>query len=174
MVLGGTVAVLWTVYLVNLLLGGWLLRYGVIPRTDVGLRGILFAPFLHVNLAHIVANTVPFVILGWLVTLRDQRHFLTVTAIAMLGAGIFAWLFGAPGSVHVGASGVVFGYLGFLMLSGWFDRSIAAIMISVAVTVVWGGLVFGVLPGMPGVSWQGHLGGFVGGVFAARHYRKLS
>lgn len=171
-VLGGCIAVLWTVYLVNLLLAGSLLRYGVIPRSEIGLRGVIFAPFLHVNLAHIVANTVPFLILGWLVTLRDPRHFLTVTAMAMLGSGIMAWLFGAPGTVHVGASGVVFGYLGFLMLSGWFDRSIGAIVMSVVVTVLWGGLVFGVMPGLPGVSWQGHLGGFIGGILAARHYRK--
>jgi membrane associated rhomboid family serine protease len=160
------------VFAANLLLGGALLAYGVIPRTEVGLRGIIFAPFLHASLAHIVANTVPFLILGWLVMLRDPRHFLTVTAMAMLGSGMFAWAFGAAGSVHIGASGVIFGYLGFLMLCGWFDRRAGAIVMSIVVTILWGGLVFGVLPGVPGVSWQGHLGGFIGGVLAARHYRR--
>jgi membrane associated rhomboid family serine protease len=82
-----------------------------------------------------------------------------------------AWLLGAPGSVHVGASGVIFGYLGFLMFSGWYARSVASIMLSVLVTVMWGGLVFGVLPGQVGISWQAHLGGFVGGALAARSYR---
>jgi membrane associated rhomboid family serine protease len=171
-VLGGSVLVLWTVFVVNLLLGGALLVYGIVPRSEIGLRGILFAPFLHGSYAHILANTVPFLILGWLVMLRDPRHFLMVTLMAMVGSGVMAWILGAPGSVHIGASGVIFGYLGFLMLSGWFDRSIGAIVMSVVVTALWGSLVFGVLPGVPGVSWQGHLGGFIGGVFAARYFRK--
>lgn len=100
--------------------------------------------------------------------LRNARHFIPVTLLSMLGAGLMAWLVGAPASVHVGASGVVFGYLGFLMLSGWFARSFASIALSIGVTVAWGGLVFGVMPGQPGISWQAHLGGFLGGVLAAR------
>jgi membrane associated rhomboid family serine protease len=172
MVLGGGLLILWMVFVANVLLGGSLLVYGVIPRSEVGLRGIVFAPFLHASFAHILANSVPFLILGWLVMLRDFRHFVPVTLFAMLGSGLASWLFGAPGSVHIGASGVIFGYLGFLMLSGWFDRSIGAIVMSVVVTALWGSLVFGVLPGVPGVSWQGHLGGFIGGVFAARYFRK--
>lgn len=166
--LGTTVGALWISFGVNALLGGSLFAFGVVPRTVEGLRGILFAPLLHGNLQHLVSNTVPLLILGWLVMLRDSRHFVPVTVIAMLGAGLAAWLLGAPGSVHVGASGVVFGYLGFLMLSGWYARSIGSILLSVGVTVVWGGLVAGVLPSQPGVSWQGHLGGFIAGLAAAR------
>jgi membrane associated rhomboid family serine protease len=170
-VLGGTLAVFWAVFVVNTLLGGSLLVFGVIPRTTIGLRGILFAPFLHANLNHIVANSIPFVVLGWMVMLRDQRHFIPVTLAAMLGSGLTAWLLGAPGSVHIGASGVIFGYLGFLMLSGWYARSIGSILISIVVTVLWGGLVLGVMPGTPGISWQAHIGGFIGGVLAARSFR---
>jgi membrane associated rhomboid family serine protease len=136
----------------------------------LGLRGILFAPFLHGSLSHIVANSIPFVVLGWMVMLRDERHFIPVTLAGMLGSALTAWLLGAPGSVHIGASGVVFGYLGFLMLSGWYARSFGSIILSVIVTVVWGSLVFGMLPGVPGVSWQAHVGGFLGGVFAARAF----
>jgi membrane associated rhomboid family serine protease len=117
---------------------------------------------------HLIANTVPLIILGWLVMLRDAKHFLPVTLFSMLGAGLVAWTFGAPGSVHIGASGVVFGYLGFLMLAGWYVRSLGAIVLSVLVTVMWGGVVAGVLPGQPGISWQAHLGGFIGGILAAR------
>ncbi len=165
---GGTLATFWAAFAVNLVTDGALIQYGVIPRTTTGLRGILFAPFIHGSLNHLVTNSLPFLVLGWLVILRNARHFIPVTLLSMLGAGLMAWLVGAPGSVHVGASGVVFGYLGFLMLSGWFARSFASIALSIGVTVAWGGLVFGVMPGQPGISWQAHLGGFLGGVLAAR------
>lgn len=172
LVLGGTLGVFWAVFVANTILGGALLRFGVIPRTTVGLRGILFAPFLHGSLNHIVANSIPFVVLGWMVMLRDEKHFLPVTLAGMVGSALVAWLLGAPGSVHIGASGVVFGYLGFLMLSGWYARSFGSILLSVIVTVVWGSLVFGMLPGEPGISWQAHVGGFLGGVLAARSFRR--
>ena len=167
-VLGSTLAVFWTVFVFNSLLGGSLLRMGIIPRTAAGLRGILIAPFLHGSFNHIVANSIPFVVLGWMVMLRDERHFITVTLAGMVGSGLMAWLFGAPGTVHIGASGVIFGYLGFLMLTGWYTRSVGSILLSVVVTLVWGSLVFGMMPGAPGISWQAHVGGFLGGVFAAR------
>ena len=169
--MGGTVAVFWAVFVVNLLLGGSLLSLGVIPRTMIGLRGILFAPFLHVSLNHLIANSIPFLALGWMVMLRDDRHFIPVTIAGMLGSGLMAWLLGAPDSVHIGASGVIFGYLGFLILSGWYTRSFGSIILSVVVTLMWGSLILGVVPGTPGISWQAHLGGFLGGIVAARGFR---
>lgn len=170
-VLGGTLAIFWAVFVANFLLGGALLSLGVIPRTTVGLRGIVFAPFLHASLDHLVANSIPFLVLGWMVMLRDERHFIPVTLAGMFGSALVAWLLGAPGSVHIGASGVIFGYLGFLMLSGWYARSFGSIVLSVIVTVLWGSLVLGMMPGAPGVSWQAHAGGFLGGVLAARAFR---
>ena len=170
-VLAGGLAAMWAVFAVTWISGGALLWLGVLPRTAIGLRGIIFAPFLHGSLAHLLANSIPFVILGWLVMLRDPRHFTTVTLVTMVSSGLMAWLIGAPGSVHVGASGVIFGYLGFLMLSGWYARSVGSIAVSVLVTIFWGGLVLGVMPGQAGVSWQAHLGGFIGGVYAARMFR---
>ena len=166
--LGSAVITLWASFTANIVAGGDLHAFGVRPRTIDGLWGILFSPFLHANTAHLVSNTVPFLMLGALVLLRDARHFIPVTLLSMLGAGLGAWLLGANGSVHIGASGVVFGYFGFLMLAGWFARSFGAIALSILVTALWGGLVFGVLPGQPGISWQAHLGGFLGGVLAAR------
>ena len=170
-VLGSGLAALWVTFGVNVLLGGALIQYGIIPRTTVGLRGIVFAPFLHASYHHLAANTVPFLILGWLVMLRDPRHFGRVTLAAMVGSGLMAWTFGASGSVHIGASGVIFGYLGFLILAGWYARSFGAIALSVIVTALWGGVVFGVLPNQPGISWQAHLGGFLAGIWAARRFR---
>ena len=164
-------AAMWAAFILTSVTGGGLLWLGVIPRTVLGLRGLLFAPFLHGSLTHIVSNSIPFLILGWLVMLRDPRHFLPVTVISMIGSGLMAWLVGAPGSVHIGASGVIFGYLGFLMLSGWFARSFGSIALSVAVIAMWGGMVVGVMPGSVGVSWQAHLGGLIAGIYAARHYR---
>ena len=170
-ILGGGLAVMWLVFALTWITGGALIYLGIIPRTTIGLRGIIFGPFIHGSTAHLVANSVPFVILGWLVMLRDPRHFATVTLVAMLGSGMLAWLLGAPGSVHIGASGVIFGYLGFLMLAGWYARSAGAILLSVLVTAMWGGMVLGVMPGQMGISWQAHLGVFLGGFLAARAFR---
>ncbi|HUQ47125.1 MAG TPA: rhomboid family intramembrane serine protease [Gemmatimonadaceae bacterium] len=166
-------AAMWAAFIITSVTGGGLLWLGVIPRTVLGLRGLLFAPFLHGSLTHIVSNSIPFLILGWLVMLRDPRQFLPVTMISMVGSGLMAWLVGAPGSVHIGASGVIFGYLGFLMLSGWFARSFASIALSLVVIAIWGGMVVGVMPGSVGVSWQAHLGGLIAGIYAARYYRTV-
>jgi membrane associated rhomboid family serine protease len=171
-VLGGTLALMWIVFLATTVSGDALLSLGIVPRTTTGLRGILFAPFLHGSLAHIVANSIPFVVLGWLVMLRDARHFVPATLSAMIGSGLMAWLFGAPGSIHIGASGVIFGYLGFLILSGWFARSFLSVLLSLIVTALWGGMVLGVMPGHAGISWQAHLGGFLGGVLAASMFKE--
>jgi membrane associated rhomboid family serine protease len=171
-VLGSALVLMWVAFLATTLSGGALLSLGVVPRTLIGLRGIVFAPFLHGSLGHIIANSIPFLFLGWLVMLRDARHFIPVTLFAMIGSGLTAWLLGAPGSVHIGASGVIFGYLGFLIMSGWFARSFASILLSLLVIVVWGGMVIGVMPGQAGISWQAHLGGFLGGVLAARLFKE--
>lgn len=170
LILGTTVGLIWAVFVVDELLGGALLRYGVHPRSVEGLRGILFAPFLHGDFNHLAANTIPLLVLGWLVMLRDPRHFVLVTLVAALTAGLAAWLLGAPNSVHIGASGVVFGFLGFLVFAGWYARSFASIVLSIGVIVLWGGLVLGVLPGEAGISWQAHLGGFGGGALSARWF----
>jgi membrane associated rhomboid family serine protease len=167
LILGGLVALMWGIEIVDRILLGSLDIYGIIPRTLIGLRGILFAPLLHGNFAHLIGNTIPFVILGWLVMLRRTRDFFVVTPIVMLVGGLGTWLIGSPG-VHIGASGVIFGYLGFLLSRGYFERSLTAIAFSIVVAVLYGGLIWGVIPGNPGISWEGHLFGFIGGIIAAR------
>lgn len=141
--------------------------YGIIPRNLIGLRGVLFAPFLHGSIPHLIGNTIPFIILGWLIMLREIRDFLWVTLIAGLISGLGTWLFGSPG-VHIGASGVIFGYLGYLLLRGFFERSAISIAVSLGVGTLYGSLLWGVLPMQYGISWEGHLFGFIGGVVAAR------
>lgn len=168
-VLGGFIALIWTLEIVDLLfLGGALNAYGIRPRSIFGLRGILFAPFLHGGLTHVAANTIPFLSLGWLIMLRGTRDFFVVTAVTMLISGLGTWLIGSTNSIHIGASGLVFGYLGFLLLRGYFERSVPAILFSLIVGLLYGGMIWGVLPLQYGVSWQGHLFGFVGGGLAAR------
>ena len=166
-ILGGFVAIIWVLEFVDVFLGGALNRYGILPRNLIGLRGILFAPFLHGNFAHLIANTIPFLTLGWFVMLRETSDFFVVTGITMLVSGLGVWLIGSSG-LHIGASGVVFGYLGFLLARGYFERNIPSILLSVIVGFLYGGAIWGVLPTQPGVSWEGHLFGFVGGVIAAR------
>jgi len=160
-------AVMWIVQLVNAVTLHALDRFGIHPRELSGLLGILFAPFLHGGFGHLMANTVPFLIFGWLILLHDVSDFVIVSLLAMLVGGLGTWLTGAPGSVHIGASGVIFGYFGFLLLRGWFRRSFGAILLSLAMGILYGGLLFGVLPGQSGISWQGHLFGFLGGGLSA-------
>ena len=172
-ILVGFVGLMWALEILDLFLGGALNQFGIRPHSIVGLRGILFAPFLHGSLLHLIANTVPFVILGWLVMLRRTSDFWPVTIIVMLVAGLGTWLFAPPWTVHIGASGVVFGYLGFLLSRGYFERSLGAIAMSLLVGMLYGGMIWGVLPGQLGISWQGHLFGFLGGILAAQMLAQL-
>ncbi|NCJ06265.1 rhomboid family intramembrane serine protease [Synechococcales cyanobacterium C] len=167
--LGGLLAIMWGTALVNFLLfQNRLLLYGIRPLSITGLRGILFAPFLHAGLGHLMSNTIPFAVLGWLIMARSIEDFVIVSLVTMGVAGLGTWLLGGAGTLHVGASGVVFGYLGYLLLRGYFERSLGAIVLAVGVGVLYGGLLWGVLPTVPGISWQGHLFGFIGGGLAAR------
>ena len=164
---GSLVGVMWVSEAVDTVVNHHLDRFGVQPRTLVGLRGIAFAPFLHVGWRHLTGNTVPFVILGVLIALGSLAKFLEASLIIGLCSGIGIWLFGASNSVHLGASGIVFGYLGYLLSRGFFDRRFGQIVLGVIVGAVYGGLIWGVLPTNSGVSWQGHLFGFLGGIAAA-------
>jgi membrane associated rhomboid family serine protease len=168
-ILFGCVLVAWSVELVDrVAFSGSLDRFGIHPRNLAGLWGIPAAPLLHVGWLHLAANTGPFVVLGWLVMLRRISDFLVVTVLAILVGGLGVWVFGAPNTVHVGASGLVFGYLGYLLARGYFERSLWAVLLGLAVLLLYGGVLWGVLPGQRGISWEGHLFGFVGGVAAAR------
>jgi membrane associated rhomboid family serine protease len=171
-VLGGFVGLLWAIHIVNaIVFQGGLTALGIHPRTLWGLVGILFAPFLHVSFAHILANTVPLLVLGALVMQRRKRDLAIVSAISALVGGLGIWLIGGAATVHVGASILVFGYLGYLLLRGVFERRVWPILGSILVFFLYGGALWGILPGQAGVSWQGHLFGLLGGVLAARLLR---
>jgi len=144
-------------------------QFGIRPRSLSGLWGILFAPFLHGGFGHLIANTIPLLLLGFLVTTRKKMDFAVVTIGSALVAGLGTWLIGGAGTVHSGASGVIFGYLGFLMGRGVFERSASSIALSAVVTFLFGGMIWGVLPTVAGhISWEGHLFGFIGGILVSR------
>jgi membrane associated rhomboid family serine protease len=167
-ILGSLVAIMWVSEVVNLLIFGQRLNLlGIIPRHIIGLRGILFAPFLHAGLGHLIANTIPFLVLGWFVMLQETSDFFVVTGITMLFSGLGVWLFGSPG-VHIGASGLIFGYLGFMLFRGYFERNFPSILLAFIVGFLYGGALWGILPTVPGRSWEGHLFGLIGGAIAAR------
>ncbi|HEY9761388.1 MAG TPA: rhomboid family intramembrane serine protease [Trichocoleus sp.] len=168
-ILGTLLGIIWGVHIVNMLLfSGRLQQFGIMPRSLIGLRGIVLAPLLHGSFGHLVANTLPLLTLGWLTLLRGKREFWITTALVMLAAGLGTWVFGTPYSIHIGASGIIFGYFGFLALRGYFERSVSAIALSLLVGILYGSLIWGVLPGSLGVSWESHLFGFLGGAFAAK------
>ena len=172
LILGGLVALMWGIEILDQFVFRLGLRqtldvYGIIPRNPIGLRGILFAPFLHGGFAHLIGNTIPFIFLGWLIMLRETKDFIWVSIITALVSGSGTWLFGSSG-VHIGASGVIFGYLGYLISRGYFERKPLTVAMSLFVGVTYGSMIWGVLPSRIGISWEGHLFGFIGGIVAAR------
>lgn len=161
-------AVMWLVEAIDsLAFDGRLDQNGIIPRTLSGLDGILWAPVLHGGFGHLLANTLPFLVLGAFVALGGIRRWLAVTAFVVVLGGLATWLFARP-AAHVGASGVVFGYAGFLLVAGFVEKSIRGIAVAVIVGVLFGGMVLqGIAPVSSYVSWESHLFGLAAGVLAA-------
>jgi membrane associated rhomboid family serine protease len=169
LVLGSLLLLLWLIETLDQIFWRETLDfYGIQPRTRLGLRNLLFAPFLHKGFSHLAANTAPFLVLGWFVLLRGIQRFVLVSLMAAVTSGLGVWLFGMPATIHIGLSGVIFGYLGFLLFCGYFERSSLAIGLAVVAGFLYGGMIWGVLPLQPNVSWLGHLFGFTGGAVAAR------
>ncbi len=172
----GLISAFWLVWALDeFVFGGQLKRYGIQPREQLGLRGVLFAPFLHGNMLHLVSNTIPFAILGLLVAMKDASEFLAVTAIVTLIGGLGTWLLGTPGTTHIGASVLVFGYFGYLLARAFYDRGVFSFLVAIAVAVLYGGMIWGMLPfSLPhdNISWEGHLSGAIGGFIAARMFHR--
>jgi membrane associated rhomboid family serine protease len=162
----GMLAVMWGLEIIDLLPGTNLDRWGIRPRTARGLVGVPAAPFLHSGLSHLVANTLPFALLGAFIAIGDAKRFVEVTAIVALTSGLGTWLFAAPGTIHIGASGLVFGYLTYLVARGFFAGKPLWILGGVVVLLLYGGILWGLLP-RPGISFTGHLFGAIGGIVAA-------
>ena len=166
-VLVALVAGAWLVEIVDSsLLDDRLQQHGIGPRRIDGLPGVLFAPWLHAGFGHLASNTVPFLALGWLVSLRGLRYWATVTVAALLLGGGLTWLL-AGGTNHVGASGIVFAYLGALVGGAVFDRRPAMIAPALVTVMLYGGMLAGIVP-QRDISWEGHLFGLLVGFAVAR------
>lgn len=163
-------AIIWLVEISDrLLFGGSLDQLGIVPRQTVGLRGVLFAPFLHAGFDHLLANSIPLLVLGSILMLRHKPRMGLISVIIVLISGLGTWLFAPANTVTIGSSGLVFGYFGFLVVNAWYERSAGAILFATIVIIAYGGLIGGIFPVGNGVSWQSHLFGLLGGAIAAYH-----
>lgn len=159
---------MWLQEAVDLLgFGGRLDSYGIEPREPGTFWHVLTAPFLHAGFGHLMANTVPLAVLAFMSAVRSVWRFVAATVIIAVVGGALVWLFGRGGSVHLGASELIFGYLAYLLGVGWWERTPLAIGVAAVAFILYGGILWGVLPGNPTVSFEAHLFGFVAGVLAA-------
>ena len=160
------VASIWVVFIVNQLVTIDFNHYGILPRSKSGIKGILFAPFLHLNFLHLMSNTIPLLVLTTVLFWMYEKVAVRVLVLSALMGGLLVWLF-ARTSIHIGASGVIFSLVGFLIASGIFRKKIKAILIGIVIFFLYGGIIWGILPTQQGVSWEGHLFGLISGVALA-------
>jgi len=160
------VALMWAVEVVDLFPHTNFDRWGIRPRRLDGLVGILTSPFLHSGFPHLISNTIPFLVLGGIIATSGIARYFQVTVLIALVTGVGTWLIGPSGTDHIGASGIVFGYVTYLLARGVFERRLVYLAVGVAVVFLYGGVLWGLIP-RPGISWQMHLFGAIGGVATA-------
>nr|WP_043727533.1 rhomboid family intramembrane serine protease [Streptomyces zinciresistens] len=164
----GWVALLWLLEAVDAATGNALDGFGIVPRTPSELVDVVPAAFIHFGFGHVASNTVPLLVLGFLAALGGIRRFLAVCALIVVADGLGVWLLSPSGTNTAGASGLIFGLFGFLLVTGFVERRPLGVLVGVLVAAVWGGsFLAGLAPTQSGVSWQGHLVGLVAGVVAA-------
>jgi membrane associated rhomboid family serine protease len=159
---------LWGLEFVDQLSGNQLDDLGIHAREPDGLPEIFTAPFLHAGWEHLINNSLPFFVLGFLVLLGGMARWLWSSLISIVSSGLTAWLLTPANTVILGASGLIFGWLTYLLARALWSHKTGQVAIAVAVLVFYGSMIWGVLPGAAGISWQAHLGGAIGGIIAAR------
>ena len=164
------VFLMWLVYFIETQFGISLSVFGILPRELLGLIGIIFGPLLHGSLLHLVSNTLPVLLLGVTLYYFYGNIARDVFLVCYFGTGLLVWLF-ARTTFHIGASGLIYGIASFLFVSGIVRKELKSIIIAIAVAVIYGGLVYGLLPTFPGISWESHLFGALVGVVIAIQYR---
>ncbi|MGW6567860.1 rhomboid family intramembrane serine protease [Streptomyces sp. NPDC054975] len=170
--MAGWVALLWVLEVVDLATGHALDAYGIVARDPESLSGILAAPFLHFGFGHVASNSVPLLIFGFVAALGGLRRFLAVCALIIVADGVGVWLISPSNSITAGASGLVFGLFGYLVLRGFVERRPLGIAVGMTIAALWGGsILMGISPANTTVSWQGHLVGLMAGIGAAFLFR---
>jgi membrane associated rhomboid family serine protease len=162
------IGLLWFIFIIDtFLFHNKLKQNGIHPREISGLIGILFSPFLHSGFNHIFNNMMGIIMLGTLVLLRDIHKFFIIFGISLIVSGIGVWLIGGAHTNHIGFSGIIFGFFGYLIITGFVQKKAGSIILSILTILLYGGLIWGVLPSRAGISWEGHLFGFAGGILSA-------
>ncbi len=162
---------MWVIEVINAAIGHRLNYFGIHPRQIEGLPGIFFWGFLHGNFNHLIMNTTPLLVMGYFVALRGLWIFVRCSLFILVLGGLGVWCFGRE-AIHIGASGLVFGYFGFLVAVAYYERSLKTFFIACAMLLLYGGILFGVLPRGGFVSWEGHLFGLIAGITSARFLAK--
>ncbi|MFE6944657.1 rhomboid family intramembrane serine protease [Streptomyces chartreusis] len=171
--MAGWVALLWLLEVADVISGHALDGFGIVPRTPSELVDVVPAAFIHFGFAHVAANSVPLLVLGFLAALGGIRRFAAVCALIVVADGLGVWLISPSGTNTAGASGLIFGLFGFLLVTGFVERRPLGVLAGLLVAAVWGGSILaGLAPTQSGVSWQGHLVGLVAGVAAAFVFRR--
>ena len=165
--LAAWILIAWAVELVDQRTSLNLDQYGIVPRDLMGLRGVILSPWLHGSWQHLIANTVTFLGLGVITILVDGRRFIRTTIYLVLLSGMGTWII-ARGGVHIGASGLIYGYFGYILGRAIWEGRVLWIVFGVVVAAIYGGMIQGVFPGEAGISWEGHLAGLLGGVWLGK------
>ena len=142
------------------------IEYGIKPKDTNGILGIFTAPLIHVNYAHLIGNTLPFMVLGGMVLFSGKRKFIFTTIVSGLISGIGIWLFAREGTVHAGSSTLIFSYLGFIIIQAWITRSCLSATLAIISGTLYGTLLLTLLINQNGISWHGHLFGLLGGLLS--------
>ncbi len=161
-ILATIVIILWIIFFFSRV-DRRLLLLGIQPRHLAGLPGIIFSPFLHLNVNHLFFNCIPLIVLSNFILINGLYYYLTVTVIITLLTGIGVWCFAKPG-LHVGASGVITGYWGFLVLNLYQTGTLTTIILGLLSVYYFAGIFFGIFPGKKGVSWESHFFGLLAGL----------
>lgn len=164
----GVTALMFGLEGVDTVVGHAMDSWGIVPRDPDRLPSIFVAPFLHLGWGHLLANALPMIVFGFLLLLEGLARFLQVSLVVTVVSGVFVWLLAPPGSITLGASGVIFGWMLYILVRGLYTKNPVQIGLAFVIMLFWGGMLWGVLPLQQGVSWQAHLGGAVGGVLAAQ------
>lgn len=164
--------VLWIIHLIQSVFNLSFIRLGILPRNKDGLIGIFTAPLIHKNFFHLLSNSIPLLISGFLIFLFYRKQAWAVIAFVYIMTGVCVWLFANNDAYHIGASGLIYGLLSYLFFNGIFRRDFKSVIIAVIILIFYGGIFWGIFPNQPGISWQSHLFGTLAGALASYNFKK--